>query len=150
MNLELCLNGETVGKLEIDASLLSRLLQSDKSSPAHPPVSSPLTKAQAQELLSRLDKRSAEFLTRLAAHHGLLTWGETKTLFDVRNWEAFASGSGKQIAREVRHVLHDRKARLVWRIDHEWEEREEGEDEICRLHIDGAALTALREATGLG
>lgn len=37
----------------------------------------------------------------------------------------------------------------VWRIDHEWEEREEGEDEICRLHIDGAALTVRREATGL-
>jgi len=40
-------------------------------------------------------------------------------------------------------------AHLVWRIDHEWEEREEGEDEICRLHIDGAALTVRREATGL-
>jgi len=145
VTLEVCLNGEAVGKLEIDASLLSRLTQSTKTAP---PVSSPLTKAQAQELLSHVDKTCAEFLTRLAANNGMLTWGETKTLFDVRNWEAFATGPGRQLARAIRHVLHDSKARLVWRIDHEWEELEKGEDEVCRLHVDGAALHALRAATG--
>jgi hypothetical protein len=154
VNLEIRLDGETVAKLEIDATALSRLLPSTTHAPmphpSAPPVSSPMTKAQAQELLSRVDTNCAEFLERLAAQHGMLTWGETKALFEVRNWEAFATGPGKQIAREVRHVLHNRSARLVWRIDHEWEELEKGEDEVCRLHIDGAALSALREATGLG
>ena len=61
-----------------------------------------MTKAQAQQLLSRVDTTCAEFLERLAADRGTLTWGETKALFEVRNWEAFATGPGKQIAREVR------------------------------------------------
>ena len=109
-----------------------------------------MTKAQAQQLLSRVDTNCAEFLERLAADRGMLTWGETKALFEVRNWEAFATGPGKRIAREVRHVLHNQSARLVWRIDHEWEERDKGGDEAFQLHIDGPALTALREAIGLG
>ena len=153
VNLELRLDGETVAKLEIDATQLSRLLPSTMHVPMpHPsvPLSSPMTKAQAQQLLSRVDTTCAEFLERLAADRGMLTWGETKALFEVRNWEAFATGPGKQIAREVRHVLHDQSARLVWRIDHEWEEREKGGDEAFQLHIDGPALTALREAIGLG
>ena len=151
VNLELRLDGETVAKLEIDATQLSRLLPSTTQMP-HPsvPLSSPMTKAQAQQLLSRVDTNCAEFLERLAADRGMLTWGETKALFEVRNWEAFATGPGKQIAREVRHVLQNQSARLVWRIDHEWEEREKGGDEAFELHIDGLALTALREAIGLG
>jgi hypothetical protein len=152
VNLELRLDGETVAKLEIDATQLSRLLPSTTRVPMpHPgaPLSSPMTKAQAQQLLSRVDITCAEFLERLAADRGMLTWAETKALFAVRNWDAFATGPGKQIAREVRHVLHDSSARLVWRIDQAWEELERGEDEACRLHIDGPALTALREATGL-
>ena len=152
VNLELRLDGETVAKLEIDATQLSRLLPSTMHVPTpHPsaPLSSPMTKAQAQQLLSRVDTNCAEFLERLAADCGTLTWGETKTLFEVRNWEAFATGPGKQIAREVRHVLQDKSARLVWRIDHEWE-RDKGADEAFQLHIDGPALTALREAIGLG
>ena len=153
VNLELRLDGETVAKLEIDATQLSRLLPSTMHVPMpHPsvPLSSPMTKAQAQQLLSRVDTTCAEFLERLAADRGMLTWGEAKALFEVRNWEAFATGPGKQIAREVRHVLHDKSARLVWRIDQAWEELETGEDEAFRLHIDGPALSALREAIGLG
>jgi hypothetical protein len=152
VNLEIRLDGETLAKLEIDVTQLSRLLPSTTHVPmARPsgPLSSPMTKAQAQQLLSRVDTTCAEFLERLAAQRGMLTWGETKALFEVRNWEAFATGPGKQIAREVRHVLQDKSARLVWRIDQAWEELETGGDEAIRLHIDGPALTALREATGL-
>jgi hypothetical protein len=157
LNLELRLNNEAVAKLEINASLISRLLHAVVSPaadlaepnrpPTHAPLSSPLTKAQAAELLAQLDKTSVEFLKRIAASHGALTWGETKALFDLKDWEGFSSGPGRTILRTVRHVTHDNAARLVWRIEHEWEGLEKGEDEVCRLHIDGAALEALREAT---
>src|SRR5271169_4272420 len=158
MNLELRLNGEIIGKLEIDASLLSQMLQmtvspapdaaAPKNSARSAPHSSALANAQAEELLRQVDKTSAELLTRIAANHGALTWGETKALFELKDWEAFTSGPGKAILRAVRHILHDKSARLIWRNEHEWEGLEKGEDEVCRLHIDGTALEALREATG--
>ena len=150
MNLELRVNGEAVVKMEINATLLSQLLQW-KASPtgaAEPAKSSPLTRAQAEELLSQVDEKSAEFLKRIAAGDGVLTWGETKALFKIKDWDAFASGPGKALARAVRRVLDDKSARLVWRIEHEWEGLEKGEDEVCMLHVDGAALQSLREATG--
>jgi len=152
MNLELLVNGEAVVKMEINTTLLSQLLQL-KVSPAGAAElakSSPLTKAQAEALLSQVDKKCAEFLKRVAAGQGVLTWGETKALFNVKDWDAFTSGPGKTLARAARHVLHDKSARLVWRIEHEWEGLEKGEDEVCMLHVDGAALQALREATGSG
>lgn len=152
MNLELLVNGEAVVKMEINTTLLSQLLQL-KVSPAGAAElakSSPLTKAQAEALLSQVDKKCAEFLKRVAANQGVLTWGETKALFNVKDWDAFTSGPGKTLARATRHVLHDKSARLVWRIEHEWEGLEKGEDEVCMLHVDGAALQALREATGSG
>lgn len=151
MNLELRVNGEAVVKMEINATLLSQILQL-KVSPAaaaEPAKSSPLTKAQAEELLSHVDEKSAEFLRRIAANKGVLTWGETKALFKIRDWEAFTSGPGKSLAQAARHILRDRSARLVWRIEHEWEGLEKGEDEVCMLHVDGPALQALREAAGL-
>ena len=161
LNLELRLNNEAVAKLEINSSLISRLFQAVVSPTAetaepvapathakHAPLSSPLTKAQAEELLAQVDKTSAEFLKRIAANHGALTWGETKALFDLKDWEGFSSGPGRTILRAVRHIAHDKAARLIWRIEHEWEGLEKGEDEVCRLHIDGVALQALREATG--
>jgi hypothetical protein len=152
MNLELRLNGETIAKMEIDAALLSRILQW-KAAPGHaaePAKSSPLTAAQAEELLSQVDEKCGQFLTRIAAGDGVLTWGETKALFKIKDWDAFASGPGKALARAVRRVLDDKSARLVWRIEHEWEGLEKGEDEVCMLHVDGPALQALREATGTG
>jgi hypothetical protein len=158
LNLEVRLNNEAVAKLEINARLISRLLHavvSPTAEPAQPngaavhaPLSSPLTKAQAAGLLAQLDKTSAEFLKRIAAGHGALTWGETKALFDLKDWEGFSSGPGRTILRTVRHITHDKAARLIWRIEHEWEGLEKGEDEVCRLHIDGPALQALREVTG--
>jgi hypothetical protein len=161
LNLELRLNNEAVAKLEINSGLISRLFHAVVSPAAEPveptdprgharhtPLSSPLTKAQAEELLAQVDKTSAEFLKRIAANHGALTWGETKALFDLKDWEGYSSGPGRKILHAVRQVTHDKAARLVWRIEHEWEGLEKGEDEVCRLHIDGAALQALREATG--
>ncbi len=152
MNLELRVNGEAVVKMEINATLLSQILQL-KVSPAaaaEPAKSSPLTEAQAEELLSLVDEKCVEFLKRIAANQGVLTWGETKALFNIKDWDAFTAGPGKTLARAVRHILHDKSARLIWRIEHEWEGLEKGEDEVCMLHVDGAALQALREAAGLG
>jgi hypothetical protein len=151
MNLELRVNGEAVVKMEIDAGLLARLLQVKASVVGDEPAkSSPLTKAQAEDLLAQLDSKSVEFLKRLAAAHGALTWGETKALFKLKTWDDFASGPGKALARAVRHASDDKSARLVWRVEHEWEGLEKGEDEVCMLRVDGAALQALREATGVG
>ncbi len=151
MNLEIRVDGEAVVKMEINATLLLHLLQA-KASPAgaEPAKSSPLTRAQAEALLSHVDENCAEFLKRIAANDGVLTWGETKALYKIADWDAFASGPGKSLARAVRHILQDRSARLVWRIEHEWEGLEKGEDEVCMLHVDGPALQALREATGSG
>ena len=107
LNLELRLNNEAVAKLEINSSLISRLFHAvvspatesaEPAAPAshakHGPLSSPLTKAQAEELLAEVDKASAEFLKRVAANHGALTWGETKALFDLRDWEGILLGAG--------------------------------------------------------
>jgi hypothetical protein len=151
MNLELRVNGEAVVKMEINATLLSQLLQL-KAPPAaaEPAKSSPLTTAQAEALLAHVDEKCVEFLRRIAANQGVLTWGETKTLFKIADWDAFTSGPAKSLARAVRQILQDKSARLVWRIEHEWEGLEKGEDEVCMLHVDGAALQALREATGSG
>jgi hypothetical protein len=152
MNLELLVNGEAVVKMEINANLLSQIFQLNVSpaGAAEPAKSSPLTKAHAETLLSQVDEKCADFLKRVAANQGVLTWGETKALFHIKDWDAFASGPGKTLARAVRHILHDKSARLVWRTEHEWEGLEKGEDEVCMLHVDGAALQALREATGSG
>ena len=60
------------------------------------------------------------------------------------------SGAGKDIAKAARPVLHDKSARLVWRNEHEWIGLEKGEDVACRLHVDGPALQALKEATAAG
>jgi hypothetical protein len=152
ISLELLVNGEAVVKMEINANLLSQIFQLNVSpaGAAEPAKSSPLTKAQAETLLSQVDEKCADFLKRVAANQGVLTWGETKALFHIKDWDAFASGPGKTLARAVRHVLHDKSARLVWRTEHEWEGLEKGEDEVCMLHVDGAALQALREATGSG
>jgi len=151
VNLELRLNGETVGNLEIDADRLLKLLQAAAAAPVVAGKgsyrSAPLTKDQAEALLERLDKVSVEFLKRIAATHGALTWGEVKVLFGVKSYEAFELGPGKEIAKATRHVLHDKSARLVWRHEHEWIGLEKGMDEACRLHIDGPALEALKVAT---
>lgn len=156
MDLELRVNGEALVKMEIDTALLARLLQLNAppagagAARGEPAKSSALTKAQAEALIAQLNPKGAEFLKRIAANHGALTWGETKALFKLKDWDAFLSGPGKDLARAARHVLHDKSARLVWRVEHEWEGLEKGEDEVCLLHIDGAALQALREATEAG
>ena len=99
-------------------------------------------------MLSRLDKTGREFLKRLAEEHGALTWGETKSLFGTKDWPAFVAGPGKKIDKEVHRLVGDKGASLIWRVEHEWIGLEKGEDEVCRLHVDGPALAALREAAG--
>ncbi len=169
LNLELRLNGETVGKLEVDAVLLARWLhateiesptlapvaQSVEAPPAPvaiavervAPKSSPLTGAQALELLGFVNRPCAEFLSRLAANRGELSWRDTKGLFDIQNYEAFAAGPGQDIARAMRHILRDKSAQLVWRDEREWGRLADDDDEGRLLCVNGSALQALREAT---
>ncbi len=156
VTLELSLNGQAVAKLQIDEGLLAQLLKltpavaASAAAPAPGGNSAPLSKNQAIELLARLDKTSREFLKRMAEEHGALTWGETKALFGTKDWQSFAAGPGRKIEKEVRRLLGDKGANLIWRIEHEWIGLEKGEDEVCRLHIDGPALAALRDVAGFG
>ena len=146
MHLELRMNGEVVAKMEVNPNLMSQLLCMDAKSIIK---STPMSKAQAQLLIARLDEKSAEFLRRIASNDGWITWGEMKQHFGVKEWGAFRSGPGNRITRALRDILDDKSARLVWREEHEWEGLEDGEDEVCKAHVDGAALVALREAAGL-
>jgi len=150
MHLELRVDGETVVRMEVDAARLSRLLGGALTPLApHPAKSTPLSKAQAAQLLADVDGKCAEFLKRVAESDGAITWGETKTLFKLDRWEDFVAGPGKAMLRAARHVSHDKSALLVWRVEHEWLGLEKGEDEVCMLRIDGPAAQALREAAGL-
>jgi hypothetical protein len=147
MKLELHLDGEVVIKMEINANLLSQLVQPKSAMEANA-KSAPLTKTQATTLLKRLDEKSVHFLKRIADNKGWLSWGEVKHLFGVTDWVAFSNILRKGVTREFRDIVHSKSAQLVWRNEDEWQGLEEGEDEVCMVHIDGAALRALREASG--
>jgi hypothetical protein len=146
MHVEMRVNGEVVIKMEVNPSLLSQLLVIDAKTAIK---STPLSKAQAEKLLAGLDAKSVDFLKRIAAADGWIAWGEMKQHFGIKEWGAFRSGSGNKITRAVRDILDNKSARLVWREEHEWEGLDEGEDEACKVYVDGAALVALREACGL-
>jgi hypothetical protein len=146
MKLELLLDGEVVIKMEL-TGLFSQLIQS-KSTLEASARSAPLTRAQATALLKRVDEKSVTFLKKIAENDGWISWGEVKHIFDVTDWVAFSNTLKKGITRELRDILHSKSAQLVWRNEDEWQGLEEGEDDVCMVHVDGAALRALREASG--
>lgn len=149
-NLELRLDGHTVAKVEIDTDLLRRLI--GVAAPARngaaeaPHKSAALTTPQARDLLKHAGKPMADFLSRLVEEHGAITWGEAKQTFDVRTFAEFAEGPLKKLEKSVHRLGGEHNSPLIWRVEHEWIGLEKGEDEVCRLHIDGPALEALREA----
>jgi hypothetical protein len=146
-NFELRLDGRTVAKIDIDTETLRGLLGVG-SAPAAAVAEAPhksvtLTQAQAHELIERAGKVMAPFLKRFAEEHGAVTWGETKQTFGVKSFEEFVEGPLKKLDKAV-HKLTGVETPLIWRVEHEWIGLEKGEDEVCRLHIDGPALAALK------
>jgi hypothetical protein len=148
-NFELRLEGETVGRIDIDVALLMKLIGGAgipaRVSAAHA-KSAPINVAQASELVSRADKATRQFLSRLVEEGGALTWGETKHTFDVPSWSEFVEGPLKKLEKALHRVTGEKNSVLVWRVEEEWIGREKGEDEPCRLHVDGPALASLRTA----
>ena len=147
MKLELRVDGEVVIKMELNAGLLSQLIQL-KSTMEASARSAPLTMAQAAALLKRLDDKSVHFLKKIAENDGWISWGEVKHIFDVASWVEFSNTLKRGITRELRDIVHSKSAQLVWRNEDEWRGLEEGEDDVCMVHVDGAALQALRETSG--
>jgi len=144
MNIELRLDGEVVVRMDVNAGLLAQLVA--MNSEAKNIRSTPLTTSQAERLLATLSKKNADFLRIIAANDGWITWGEAKQLHEVRDWPAFKAGGWKEITQAMRDILNDKSASLLWRNEREWEGLDEGENEICKIRVDGAALIALREA----
>jgi hypothetical protein len=159
MNIELKVGGNVVVKVELDSAVISKLLQLNPYviGSENIPRSTPFTKAQAEELLSRIDAKSAVFLRQIAANNGTITWGKMREIFGIAksddDWTTFASGYGKGITRALRHILNDKSARLFWWSDEdeEWKCDDDGVEkwnsDAGLVHVDGRALQALREAT---
>jgi hypothetical protein len=149
-NFEVRLDGQTVAKIEIDTNLLRRLLGGGRAgetaivTAANSHQSVALTTAEARELVAKAGKSMAAYLRRFAEEHGAITWGETKHTFDVKSWDEFSAGPLKKLERTVQRITGDKGGALIWRVEHEWLGLEKGEDEVCRLHVDGPALAALK------
>jgi len=148
-NFELRLEGETVGRIDIDVTLLLKLIGGAAAplrlASTHP-KSAAIDTAQASELLGRAEKPMRNFLSRLVEEDGALTWGETKMTFEVKTWPEFAEGPLKKLEKALHRVTGEKNSVLIWRIEPEWIGLEKGEDEPCRLHVDGPALAALKAA----
>jgi hypothetical protein len=71
-----------------------------------------------------------------------------KHIFGVADWVAFSNMLRWGVTHELREILHSKSAQLVWRNEDEWRGLEDGEDDVCMVHVDGAALQALREVSG--
>jgi len=148
-NFELRLDGRTIAKIDFDTDALRGLLGVGAASAAAaaeaPHKSVTLSEPQARELIARAGKVAAAFLKRFAEEHGAVTWGETKHTFGMKSFDEFAEGPLKKLDKAV-HKLTGVEAPLIWRVEHEWIGLEKGEDEVCRLHVDGPALAALKAA----
>jgi hypothetical protein len=144
MKIELRVDGEIVIHMDVNAGLLAQLLSMNGETATI--RSTPITATQAERLLASLDKKNAELLKRIASNDGWITWGEMKQLFGVKDWTAFQAGPGREIAQALRDLLNNKSAVLIWRNESEWEGLDEGAEEVCKAHVDGAALVALREA----
>lgn len=149
MDFEIRIDGKVAVKLELNPSLIQGLLRGT-AIPHEVPKSSPVTPTQAEELLSRIDARSARFLKQIAVNNGGITWGEARAILgidDPGDWAAFSAAYGKGITRALRHILGDKSARLVWWIDED--EQWASDQDSFRLYVDGPALRSLREVSGV-
>jgi hypothetical protein len=152
VELELSIDGASVLTMQLNAKLVAQLLQMEPvpTNVAALAKSTPITKDQAADLLSRINGKSVHFLKTLAANDGAITWGEMRNIFGipkVENWDWFSAGHGKGITRALRHILNDKSARLVWWNDQEWDGVPLAQQDSCKVYVDGPALDALREVS---
>lgn len=155
MNITLAVDGQVVININLDTALIPKLLPSFGGAITahhhHMSKSTPVSKAQMEELLSRIDTKSVQFLKQLAANNGSITWGEMRSIFGIDttdDWTSFSAGYGKGITRALRNILQDKSARLIWWLDEEWDEEAEDWDPY-HVYIDGPALQTLRQAVGI-
>ena len=135
MLIELKADEHTIVKVDLDVERLSKLFMSSNGSTQTRalPKSTPMTKTQAEELLTKIDPKSAHFLRQLAANHGTITWDDMRAIFgidDQTDWNSYALSYGKGITRAFRHLLQNKSARLVWWIDEDWEKEPWGSDTL--------------------
>jgi hypothetical protein len=149
MNFQVLLEGKSVVKVDVDLPVLVQMLR-DAIHSEKRAQSTPATQKQMEELLSRIDQRSVQFLKEIASSdHGSITWRQMRSIFGIKNpddWSAYSGSFGKGITRAYRHILDDKTAKLVWWIDNDWKEVD-WDDDMCSVFVDGQALTALRSAT---
>jgi hypothetical protein len=153
MRIELRIEGKAVVTAEVDRAYLAAVL-----SPSLGEVfakSFPLTKAQGEQLLARIDGRSSQLIKQIAANGGSATWAEMKKILELDNWNVYAAGPGKGITRALRALVASKSARLIWWVESEWldedgaEFKTEAEWDGCRVYIDGPALQVFREIAGV-
>jgi hypothetical protein len=143
MEVEIKLDGKSVLKARVRVSTLLEALTAaiadDESDDA---MSAPITPAQAEELLSRVDTKSARFLKRIAENNGSVEWDEMREIFDIEDdWSEYSTRFGKGITRALRNITGGNRDRLIHWDDDSW-----GKESVVR--IDGMALRSLREAAG--
>jgi hypothetical protein len=153
MNIEINVEGQVLVKMEIDLSLLPGLLdRADSGAQLSPSRSTPASRDQMEELLRRVDPRSAQLLRSIAASKGgSISWVRMRQIFGIRsksNWAAYSGSHGKGITRALRNILNNRSARLIWWNDNDWDSND-WDSAKCAVYIDGPALVSLRAALGL-
>jgi len=107
--------------------------------------SAPITVEQAELLLQRIDRKSAEFLKRIAENKGSIKWSEMQTIFGIEDntWTKYSAHYGKGITRALRHITGGAIDVLVhWDDDDpNWQINDSKEGKV---YVDGKALDSLR------
>lgn len=108
--------------------------------------SAPITVEQAEMLLQRIDKKSVEFLKRIADNKGHAKWSEMLEIFGFENnWVKYSSHYGKGITRALRHITGGTIDVLVhWDDDDPAWQINDSKD--GKVYVDGKALDSLRTA----
>ena len=143
MEVELKLDGKSVLKARIRVStLLEAITAAIQAEGNEDAISTPITPAQASELLGRVDAKSARFLKRIAENNGSIDWDEMQDIFDIDDdWNEYSTRFGKGITRALRNITGGIRDKLVFWDDDTWED-----DPV--VNVDGMALQSLREAAG--
>lgn len=150
MQIEIKIDGQSLVNMQLDEGLLFKVL-GKTSGALGMPKSTPITVAQAKDLLSRIDTKSVQFLKQIAMNSGEIGWGEMRRIFGINDeWSEFSSSYGKGITRALRHLTNDKSARLVWWDDADWpDDGRAGTWDHCKVFVDGPALKSLREAAAI-
>ncbi|SFM57172.1 hypothetical protein SAMN05216573_102605 [Bradyrhizobium sp. Rc3b] len=154
MQIEIKIDGLSFVNMQLNEAVLAKLLGGARAVEGVP-RSTPITVVQTQDLLSRIDAKSVQFLKQIAVNGGEISWGEMRRIFGISDaaaggWTEFSSSYGKGITRALRNLTGDKSARLVCWNDDDWPDGgRAGAWDDCKVFIDGLALKSLREATGI-